>query len=516
MATAVLESLIFFWIILTANGNPVDPMGTSADSINTGRAGITFMLGKCPATHYYEKAQNCSHEFFENLRHGSRREVNCTEKYIILRSCMLKTFHECMRDSRLGNWISDNLRQTLVRNYLTFFGNRHLWCDRGGLDVPKYQHAGTNCDSIYPYAARECVATYQLVFNSRSSLKRLCREYNKARTCLQRNLVTHCSFSRRELFQMVEQSIEAEVNFQPFCQIPIKNPLSTLEDLLRDNTCPPRSHADVLFIVDVSKETTDDQLKSMKEAITEVTKKLTYGMSGIRAGLVQYHEKTVMSISTNRFSNKNAFLRALHRVPRIYTTRHRRYTGAALLNLAKRLSRPSGSRMYRPFHTPVWIVLSTGRNEDRSMETMELALTAMRERKIHLVQIGPTLQSNRSEYEVTYHMDDSQNFTEYCGDIMFEICQADRDYREGRHGGVSVQDLPNSLLARFNTYFLRTRVAQLPLLWEPQELVVNDFDVTPSSTGNGSVNELSTWPGFTLEEGEDGSDEEDMDWLSEA
>nr|CAB3262946.1 uncharacterized protein LOC100185619 [Phallusia mammillata] len=433
-------------------------------------SGINFLFGSCSVQEYYESAQACRREFFNSVRVDRIKSENCSSLYRDLKTCMLRVFNECLNNSMLESYLFQyDQREAVEDNYLTFLGDERRWCDHGGISSPVVLHHGTNCDPIYSHVTKDCVALYQLVFNSQASQRRLCREYNRAQLCIFRSTIQHCSFTTRPLSQMMRLLVNMELSYQPYCHKWFGEEVVSYYNLSSGIVCPPRSHADVMFLADVSEGTDDGAFESMKSAIRRVVDKLSYGMNGIRAGFAQFDDRILMSIRMNRYSTGKRFLRGLSRTERAaIRTGAPRMTGNALSWLAKHLYvNDTDLSALRPHHTPVCVVMTTGKSQDQ----VRSVIKTLTKRRVRVILIGPHLTNSTSLH--TIQTRDKVSFHDHCGNLLQEICQADRDYREGSDdfGPGSFLFENNSPLNSLNRYFLRFGFTHLPLLWVPKPVV---------------------------------------------
>nr|XP_002129164.1 uncharacterized protein LOC100185619 [Ciona intestinalis] len=447
---------------------------SSAMTSTVRRSGLDFRLGKCSADDYYVRIHLCSKSFYETVRRNGVVAPNCSTKYSTLRGCMLGVYDDCLNGTLFNVLLGrSGVREQARNNYLAFLGDERYWCTEGGLGVPRYIHAGTNCNPVYAHITKDCVRNYQRFFNSRSTYTRLCWEYHRGKTCLLQNAINHCSFTTIPLSQMMQMIVDVTFDYQPYCRTRVD--VATYDQMLHRQTCPPRAHADVIFAVDVSSGTSDAEFQSMKEAIRDIAKKLDFGMSGIRIGFAQFHERTKVSIRLNRYPNLRSFQRGLNRTRRIYTLRHQRHTGSALRYLADNIFDLESNRsVIRPFHTPLCVVMTTGASDD---VTEAEAVRTLVERNVHVVRMGPHYSNNNADSDVTMTVDDTLNFTSSCGDVVEEVCFAERLYRD------SIRSTPSQATTSAPMDFLNRILslgsqAHLPLLWQPQPLIFHPFSIS--------------------------------------
>uniref|UniRef100_H2YN29 VWFA domain-containing protein n=1 Tax=Ciona savignyi TaxID=51511 RepID=H2YN29_CIOSA len=438
---------------------------------------LNFQFGRCTGNDYYVRKHDCSRSFYQSVRVGRDLSSNCSAIYADMRVCMMRVYEFCLNGTMFDSLLrSYGASHEARHNYITLLGDERYWCEEGGLGVPRYIHMGTNCDPVFAHITKDCVSNYRFFFNSRSSARRLCWEYNRAKTCLLRNQFQHCSFPNPSLSQLMEFIVDVTFDYQPYCRFP-STPM-TIHQFTEPQRCPPRAHADVIFAVDVSSGTTDAEFISMKSAIGDVAKKLSFGMSGIRIGFAQFHERTKISIRLNRYPNLRSFERGLHRTRRIYTTpRHRRHTGSMLRYLADNIFDFGNNRsLIRPYHTPLLVVMTTGASYDA---TEDDEVRTLQQRNVHVVRSGPHYPDN-ADSDVTMRVWDTTNYTAVCPRILHEICAAERSYRMSTSSTPTeaTSSNPRTGLDNLSIFLRRVMSAHLPLLWRPKPLIFHHFNLT--------------------------------------
>jgi len=463
---------------------------------------VEFKVGRCNIREYYQQTQECTTMFYTTVRMGkiSNFKQECSTTYGVLKVCIENVLKQCIQDTPLTVGLStEGLWSTVIDNVHQLLGDEERWCTNGGLDSQKFLHQGVTCDPLYEEIAQECTKTYHELFSQgHSSLNDLCKEYNKAKVCLVKHTLSHCTSKSDLDNELTNMLVDTELDFQPFCS---KRAVQKVDRHKQLKTKKCRSATDVLILADVSEATTDEDFQSMKETAKSLVNDLTYGTSGINVGFVQYAETVEENISLDKFITEEDILKALDATTRSteISSGSKRNTGAALKYAAEHITKKSN-----PQRPSLVIILSSGKSDD---EIDKESLRQLWHRGATTVAVGPHLTGQDIyTYDHIFQLHSTIKFEDYTQRIIDVICESTEQRNEPdydayyydynlQHAPVDETDVKmDNLLQHFITH---ERAVHLPLLHKPvaPESEGRGFESHPQQRDNSSNNMFRLYEG---------------------